>query len=1614
MQKRLLFLFFISFILIFSICRVVNPAVAMNEYYPYDSSYNYFNNLGGNIFRPGDEITYYASSSSPSLNVKLYQLNPSDFPNYESSISSKQPIKEWNFKASSKLAYRLKNSGYDDIAKKYHREYEWVNVYTLVKEIKLKLDKGAYLFVSSNDYNSKQLYFVTDIALIAKADENDSIILAVDSGTGQPVEAKFNFYSGTSLISTSESPLGSWEGNLNAARGMLVTSKDDFLFISNMDIVYRSSYYSQGGIASNIYTDRPVYRTNQSVYFKAILWKNTEPKEFMKQIPVWVTIRDPSYRDIFRKEYTTDDYGAIYGNYNLSQNATMGDYTLNLQTSANTYYNSQYFNFKVEQYRKPEFNVDIISGKNVYLQNEEVSLGVNASYYFGEPVKDAQINYKVYRSYYARPCYGYFECYYNYEFYYRPGYGGVGDLLFQSSATTDSEGRATITFKPEKSETPQKYYVVVEATDKSRKTVEKIFPLTVAAAFIKIDIASERYYYSINDDVKVKFYVEDYDANPITTNLDVTVKRSYYRGWHDQSQDDILHEKVYVSNGYGELKFVPKSGGSYIVQATGTDNYGNKASVQETIYIYQWNYGFYENLKLQTDKSYYLPGETARVFIESPESGMTALFTIEGAKLYRADKIYFDGPTKIIEVPILPEYSPNIFFGAVFFKNNKLYSATKMIDVPPLNKMLNITLKTDKETYSIREPVQLDVEAKDEYNQPQVATFSVGVVDEPIYDIYPDNSVDLYLEFNQRINNLVNSYSTYYNYYRVYKPDYTPLYVVLSIVFIFVLFAIIGNIYLIRNSFANTTPEEKLKQKAKLFTMGILLVLAILAIYMNSKVIEFGPLVIAIVISWIIIVLSMLILLISGLIGFIALALSLILRRQISISAKLVIPIVVVALIIALVAFFVISSRMMFYGVSMGSASGKAMAEEAQAPNIGQGLIDSLTSTRGGVSKAAEPKKYAIPEVRRYFPDTLLWIPAQTTNKEGKAKVKFNLADALTTWRITLKAYTQDFKAGQVIKKILTRKNVIIRPEAPRFFTQNDEITLSGVVHNYLPSSKEILVRLELSGELSNLDVAEKTVIVGPNEDKRVDFQIKANKCCSSKLTMYALTDEESDAVELTIPIIPMGVEEQIFEAGEVSDERIKTVDIPYEIDSDASKFTLHLSATKASAILESLQYLTGYPHGCVEQTMNKFLPDIVVLDAMEKLDLSYPELKNQLPEMVSKGLERLYELQNNDGSFGWFSEGGSPYMTAYVVYGLLRAKKSGFVVNEARLTNAQSLLSYFMENEKDLNKRAYIYYVLSLDKPIEIPKDFPKGELNNYGKALLAMALYNIKDERYPDYINQLKDAAICIGNECRWDTNERYSWRYNEIETTAYATLALLQIDTNSPKIEPAINYLLNKRRGNKWYSTKDTSIAIEAIAQYLQKTNELKPSYSLSVYQDGELVKEHIVTLQNVLNPVNIELEPKTKSAIKIAKEGTGKLYYSFDFDYFIKSNEIKPKNNGFQIERTYSDYDLNSGKEFTVTITINTPQEYEYVHLEEPFPAGAEYVKEQKYDWWITHEDVRDEKIDFFFTNLPAGTHVLTYKMRAEIPGKYTAMPTKVDIMYSPEIFGHSGTTPLRIR
>ena len=758
-----------------------------------------------------------------------------------------------------------------------------------------------------------------------------------------------------------------------------------------------------------------------------------------------------------------------------------------------------------------------------------------------------------------------------------------------------------------------------------------------------------------------------------------------------------------------------------------------------------------------------------------------------------------------------------------------------------------------------------------------------------------------------------------------------------------------------------------------------------------------------------------------------------------------------------------------------------AMADDMAAPSsMAQESLDGNSRERDRKDISTTEALVDPGVIRSDFRDLMLWTPSVRTDSRGMATIPVKFPDNLTTWRITARGVTSATEVGQTTAKVVARKDLLVRMETPRFITQGDKLVIATTVHNNLKSAKSVKVVFTADGVTSAQ--REQTLTIPSNGEERVDWSITASKIGEAHFTVKALTNEESDAMETRVPILPQGVRSGTSTMADLSGgngSRTVSITIPEATEPASREMSINVSPSVTSSMLASLEELVGYPYGCVEQTMSRFLPTVVVAGVLEKIDVPFDKAKKEeLPKMSAVGLKRLYELQHDDGGWGWWTnDETNPFMTAYVVYGMTVAQRDGFKVNTERYNNGLAALRKIIAADAgrkgrggELTTEAYMIYVASFVHGKTSEKLYrdrleviaSEDDINNYALSLLTMAAHlqgNTKlAERYAD---RLAYGAEQTATGAYWGGRTwHYNWQDDKVETSAFAVKALLATQGETELVRKGVRWLLTQKSGAAWGNTRQTAMVVYTLCDYVQKTKELDPDYSMVIRVNGREVANRRMTRADIFNQefkvkIDRDLLRTGENSITVEKQGNGALYATVRADYYATGPVLKASDAGFRVRREYFllrrastkeglvytkqpfKGEAKSGDEILVKVSVTPSTESEYVMVEDPLPAGCEvitdasgyiipgetgydrretnpyYYGRRSWNWWYADRDVRDEKVSFFAPTMSAQRYEFSYIMRAQIPGEYSVMPTVGVLMYYPEVRGNADAIAMRI-
>jgi alpha-2-macroglobulin len=1414
-----------------------------------------------------------------------------------------------------------------------------------------KRDPGVYLIEAVNDdLRAYTIAIVTDLTMINKTTPTgEMLIYTADRKSGAPrggvkieiIKAKKTVATGTTdksgiLKTHVEKPKQQpeqapedrdpdAESSSEPHNSLLVTARDhDHFALSDLAAYYFGGAQGEegegeseggGGLTGYIYTDRPVYRPAQKVFFRGILRTAGEQGYELPGGSVKTTIEDPNGGKVLEADLKLTARGSFSGAVDIAAGAPLGQYSIIAKAgnaSASDY-------FEVQEYKKPEYKVTVTTPKKFVEIGQKVKFSIEARYFFGEPVKAADVQYYIYRSRY-------------YPWWWAEdddsaldesdnqdegGYGYGNDLVKDGQGVLKADGKLDVEFEvpaaDEKDSSDYTYRLEAQVTDEARRTIEARASFVGTRGSVVANTRTDRYVYYEGDTAKIKINTSDYEGRPLSAG--VTLKFVERRWDATPKQDDsgkthyeyAVHERELASAdvttnqmGEGSYDYAVKGPGSINIKTIVKDGKKQYPSNEDYLWVADkksewsdWSYGDDQAIKLVADKKSYQPGETAHVLAMLPTDKAHLLVTTELTSVMSARIV--DAPSRavMIDVPIEARYAPNVYLNVAYVKDGEMYTHDRLLSVPAKSKFLDIEVLADKKEYKPQETAHYTIVARNSDKSPAAgAELSLGVVDEAIYSVKPDQARDIRKAFYGRRYNQVQTNFTISYYFKGHSGD-KPL------------------------------------------------------------------------------------------------------------------PI----------------------------AANKRAFQLADFKNEGQ---------------------YAEPTIRKDFKDTTFWQPDIITGPDGKATVEVKLPDNLTTWRATVRGVTADTRVGSAIVKVIARKNLILRLETPRFLTEGDTVTLSAIVHNYLDSPKAVQISIDVTGARL-LDTASQTVTIPKQGEHRIDWRVAANQVGSLTLLAKALTDQESDAVQVPLEVVPHGLKQSVGGSTTISEDSAdKTIslNLPANAHSEARSLRIEAAPSIAGTLFGALDYLTAYPYGCTEQTMSSFLPNVVVAGALKEVKTTSIRATNDLGAKVQRGMDRLYGFQHDDGGWGWWKDDKTdPFMTAYVTDGLTLASRAGYATDKSRITNGRDKLMRMIAAGKsddgqaiDPDTRAYMIYALGESGTVDaalINELFSKrGELQPYGRALLALALKQHRDDgRAKQVAGEIEQSASSNEYDAHWESKHN-SHGYaveNDTEATALSLKALALINPQSGLLAKTARWLVgNRRNGYYWESTKQTAFAILGLTDYVKVSKELSPDYSVQVYVNGEQVLTRQVTSADLTSAQAFVIERKgpqlvNANQVRVVKTGKGALYLSTALSYFTRDEEIQAQasqnltltreylrlrvvENGEQAKWEIEPLkgELRSGDLIVSRLRVQGAIG-QYMMIEDPIPAGCEQVERisgldlayiegagsHRWTDWYSAREFRDQKT-VLFVDYFNGDALFQVALRVQVPGDFRVAPARAELMYQPTV------------
>lgn len=532
-----------------------------------------------------------------------------------------------------------------------------------------------------------------------------------------------------------------------------------------------------------LYTDRPIYRPGDTVYYKGIVRDTNYGRyalpEASRTLQLNVStafyFEEGGYEETITVEL--DELGTFSGELVLPDDVSLGSYNIAVQSQDVQASRT----FSVADYRRPEFLVTLVPEQEEALRGETVDVVLQTEYFFGGSAADLPVNWTVYEDTYRPDVDGPF---YNFAdggqfFYESPGLflggggGTFGNYLLNGNGRTDENGRLTITLPADllQDTDPGSRKVTVEASvnDLTNFPVTGRTSVIFHAAETYVGIAPEEYIATAGTTANVNLITVDWDGQAVA-NQDVEVV-FYRREWErnrTSQYGQYITEWTPVDTEVGRAQvttdaqgkatagFVPESGGTYVAVATVSGSGGRIHTSSTNIWSLDpafvgWRTDPKErSMDLVPDKQQYRPGETASILVQSPfAETANAWLAISRGTILEQRVVQVTG-SEVLEIPITGEYAPNVHVAVTAVKpvnpNNSAnpYADIRMgiveLPVSPQQFELNVNLTPQSERFTPGETAVYDVGVTDQNGNPVQAELSLALVDLAVLTLKEDNA----------------------------------------------------------------------------------------------------------------------------------------------------------------------------------------------------------------------------------------------------------------------------------------------------------------------------------------------------------------------------------------------------------------------------------------------------------------------------------------------------------------------------------------------------------------------------------------------------------------------------------------------------------------------------------------------------------------------------------------------------------------------------------------------------------------------------------------------------------------------------------------------------------
>lgn len=601
---------------------------------------------------------------------------------------------------------------------------------------------------------------------------------------------------------------------------------------------------------------------------------------------------------------------------------------------------------------------------------------------------------------------------------------------------------------------------------------------------------------------------------------------------------------------------------------------------------------------------------------------------------------------------------------------------------------------------------------------------------------------------------------------------------------------------------------------------------------------------------------------------------------------------------------------------------------------------------------------------------------------------------------------------------------------------------------------------------------------VEAGDQLRVPFTLRAERAGTAEVEVRAtlrapapgnpagrvLTD--SIRLPLSVEVEPALIE-RVAAYGTLTDSEPVAIPlkVPGEVRPQLGGLEVTVSASLLGDLKGAVQALIEYPYGCLEQTTSRLIP----LAALPELAKLFPGLYPDAAQQVQVGVLRLTSMQVAGGGFAYWPGGTQAhvYATAYATWALHQLKQAGYAVPSELITGAADFLDKTLappDAAETTGRRSYdeplarirramaVHALAELGrKPVAAIDDLflHRAELPVFSQAMLVLALHAAApaDSRIATLTDELVGRIAELPGSARVRESVRYRLDvlfHSDARSDALVLWALLHVRPDHAAIPKLVRGLLGQRSATAWRNTQENAYSLLALAAYGKRFEATAPRLHLDAWLGRSWFGAADLS-DRAARPQLLSLPmPRMLSAAEhgdagpllLRREGEGRLYYRVGLSWAPAATELPARSQGLRIERSLRTQAgalaldgkaaVAIGEPVAIDLEIENRGFLSYVAIDVPLPAGLEGVQRSlgrgqasvmlsgSRGVFVSHEELRPDRVVVFADDLPPGKHRHTLYVRPTTPGRFSLPPARAEAMYEPEVYGRSVGTRLTVK